>query len=962
MKRNKAFSLILTVAVIAASLSAFLCLPPMTAEAATRTVTTAADTVNASDGETSLREAITAAVAGDTIEFSLPGSGTGTIVLNGEIQFGSKHLTIDGGGGKITLDGRGANRIFNMASTNNTLTLRGITIRNGNSADRGGGVYSSGPVVAQNCTFSGNRAQSSGGGIYTGSILTAEDCIFAGNVSEAETGGGFYARGNVSVTRSIFSDNTAQFGGGGLYSDGLVTAENCTFNDNIAVGVLGVNTYGGGIYAGSTVTAKNCTFYGNVADGDGDSANARYGTGGAIRILSGTANVENCIFTTNVAESWGSAISATNLLAINSIFTGNLIKTGTYGSVNDYTDTGRFYHCTLANNNGSETASQSIRHYYRNSIRTTPAGAGTLYKNDKTAVTTVGGNPVTYARIFGTTGAVEDSGKLRPVAGGIADKTETKLSANDISGDFSSLPDINTMNTDIENIARQAQVSYGALETPWVVPVSSITLPPSTSVPVGIPLSLSQMVTVSPTDAANKTVTWSSSDPTVATVSGGTVFPLKPGTTIITATANDGSGVYGTCEITVLPVLVESITLSGPETMKVGATAKVTATVLPANATNKTLEWDIWFDPALYTTAPATVDQSGNVTARAPGVVYIIARATDGSGEGTSHEITVTSSGTPVTKIALSGAPASMLKGATATITATITPTNATNKAVTWTSSNTSFATVDANGKVTAKGVGTVTITATAKDGSGVKATCQIKVTNPVTKIVLSGAPENMIKGNTATVKATVTPTDATDKAVTWSSSATAIATVSTSGVVTAKEPGTVTITATAKDGSGKKASATITVHSYVTLRLNKTKAIQNGIKTTIDDVGTKPFTISGKTMLPIRFVSEKLGAKVTFVSNTQPITVKYGAITVEFKLNSKQMKIIEGGKTTTITLEVAAQLVDGKTYIPLRALGQSLGFHIYYDADTEIIVVNNPDMTVAVRNERLAEGKAYIK
>ena len=956
MKRNKDFSLILTVAVIAASLSAFLCLPPMTAAAVTHTVTNTLDS-----GTGSLRATIAAAVAGDTIEFSLPGSGTGTISLLSEISLSNKHLTIDGGGGKITLDGRTANRIFNMTSTNNTLTLRGITIRNGNSADRGGGVYSSGPVVAQNCTFSGNRAQSSGGGIYTGLTLTAEDCIFAGNVSAIETGGGFYARGDVSLTRSIFSDNTAQFGGGGLYGDGLVTAENCTFNGNIAVGTLGVNTYGGGIYAGSTVTAKNCTFYGNAADGD--SANARYGTGGAIRILSGTANVENCIFTTNVAESWGSAISATNVLAINSIFTGNLIKTGTYGSVNEYSGSGRFYHCTFANNNGKPlsqiTGPVNQDYHYRNSIRATSTEA-TLYGNDGLAITTVGGNPVTDARIFGTTGAVEDSGKLRPIAGGIADKTATKLSVNDISGDWTPVMDLGPLNTDIENVARPASVSYGAVETPWVAPVSSITLPPSTSVPVGIPLS--PVVTVFPTDAANKTVTWSSSDPTVATVSGGTVFPLKPGTTIITATANDGSGVYGTCEITVLPVLVESVTLSGPETMKVGATDKVTATVLPANATNKTLEWDIWFDPALYTTAPATVDQSGNVTARAPGVVYIIARATDGSGEGTSHEITVTSSGTPVTKIALSGAPASMLKGATATITATITPTNATNKAVTWTSSNTSFATVDANGKVTAKGVGTVTITATAKDGSGVKATCQIKVTNPVTKIVLSGAPENMIKGNTATVKATVTPTDATDKAVTWSSSATAIATVSTSGVVTAKEPGTVTITATAKDGSGKKASATITVHSYVTLRLNKTKAIQNGIKTTIDDVGTKPFTISGKTMLPIRFVSEKLGAKVTFVSNTQPITVKYGAITVEFKLNSKQMKIIEGGKTTTITLEVAAQLVDGKTYIPLRALGQSLGFHIYYDADTEIIVVNNPDMTVAVRNERLAEGKAYIK
>ena len=150
-------------------------------------------------------------------------------------------------------------------------------------------------------------------------------------------------------------------------------------------------------------------------------------------------------------------------------------------------------------------------------------------------------------------------------------------------------------------------------------------------------------------------------------------------------------------------------------------------------------------------------------------------------------------------------------------LTATITPNYATNKGVTWSSSNTSVATVSTTGLVTAKSPGTATITCTAKDGSGVKATCSITVNNIlVTNITLNSTSKSLDVGNTYQLTATVTPINATNKGVTWSSSNTSVATVSTTGLVTAKSPGTATITCTAKDGSGVKATCSITVRDAV--------------------------------------------------------------------------------------------------------------------------------------------------
>ena len=167
----------------------------------------------------------------------------------------------------------------------------------------------------------------------------------------------------------------------------------------------------------------------------------------------------------------------------------------------------------------------------------------------------------------------------------------------------------------------------------------------------------------------------------------------------------------------------------------------------------------------------------------------------------------------PVNAIILSETSITIQPNETRTITASVLPDNASNKNVTWSSSNTSIATVDQTGKVTAKAVGSCTITCSATDGSGVKAECAVTVGRLVTDITLSQTSLSLtIPGTTTkTLTATVKPTNATNKNVTWASSDTSIATVE-NGKVTAIAAGTCTITCSATDGSGVKAECAVTV------------------------------------------------------------------------------------------------------------------------------------------------------
>jgi uncharacterized protein YjdB len=168
-----------------------------------------------------------------------------------------------------------------------------------------------------------------------------------------------------------------------------------------------------------------------------------------------------------------------------------------------------------------------------------------------------------------------------------------------------------------------------------------------------------------------------------------------------------------------------------------------------------------------------------------------------------------------VTDITLNKSSLSLQAGQSETLTASVKPDNATNKTVTWTSSNTSIATVNSSGKVTAVAAGSATITCKANDGSGKQATCTVTVTNPnvlVTSISLNKSSLTLEVEKSETLTATVKPNNATDKTVTWSSDDKKIAIVDSNGKVTAKAKGNATITCTANDGSGVQATCVVTV------------------------------------------------------------------------------------------------------------------------------------------------------
>ena len=233
--------------------------------------------------------------------------------------------------------------------------------------------------------------------------------------------------------------------------------------------------------------------------------------------------------------------------------------------------------------------------------------------------------------------------------------------------------------------------------------------------------------------------------------------------------------------------------------------------------------------------------------------------------------------------------------------------------------------------------------------------------TTLLSRLEISSPANTLSKGKTLKLSAVKTPSKSLES-ITWSSSDKSVATVSSSGVVTAIKNGSVTITA--KSINGKKATRLITVSppKYVTLRIGKSLAVQNGVKTKIDKQGTKPFAVSGRTMVPVRFISEKMGGKVTYKNAKTPIYIKYRDITVELTINQKKMKVTQGKTTKTITLDVAAQVKNNRTYVPLRAISQALGFNVYYHSKTKTIIISEPKSTSAQRKARLAEAKSYIK
>ena len=250
---------------------------------------------------------------------------------------------------------------------------------------------------------------------------------------------------------------------------------------------------------------------------------------------------------------------------------------------------------------------------------------------------------------------------------------------------------------------------------------------------------------------------------------------------------------------------VTSVTLSSSSlAMTEGDVVQLTATVKPDDATDKSVVWS--------SDAPevAEVDQEGNVTAKSAGKAVITATSGDVSA---TCSVDVSKLVIPVSTITLSSSSLAMTEGDAVQLTATVKPDDATDKTVVWSSDAPEVAEVDQEGNVTAKSVGKAIITAKSGD---VSATCSVDVSKlviSVSTITLSPASLTMIEGENASITVKITPENATDKTVVWSSDAPEVAEVDQDGNVTALTVGSAVVTATCGELS---ASCKVTVDPRV--------------------------------------------------------------------------------------------------------------------------------------------------
>ena len=234
--------------------------------------------------------------------------------------------------------------------------------------------------------------------------------------------------------------------------------------------------------------------------------------------------------------------------------------------------------------------------------------------------------------------------------------------------------------------------------------------------------------TVLPSFAENQTLEWiiPDNDVIVTQVVDNTrlnIGAVRLGSVTITVRTTDGSNLSATCTVNV-QVLATSIALNMTSAeMTEDGVLQLFATVLPTNATNKAVTW------ISSNTSVATVDSDGLVTAQSPGTANITATTTDGTNLSATCSLSVKQNIIYVTSISLDKTSSDLTEGETLQLAAIMRPENATNKAVSWMSSNPNVATVDNNGLVTALSVGSATITATTTDGSNLSASCVVTVT-----------------------------------------------------------------------------------------------------------------------------------------------------------------------------------------------------------------------------------------
>ena len=654
----------------------------------------------------SLRWCIDNSEAGDTITFDPTVFTGGQVIMLGSQLDVTQNLTIQGptAGVEIkvndyyrhfysttpnitlklqnmTLTGRGTNPGGGVYVNNGTLNMESCTVRDCYNTDRGGGVYAS-TATLTNCTVTGNKAitaTGSGGGVYA-STATLTNCTITGNTADG-SGGGVYAT-TATLTNCTVTGNTAGYDGGGVY-----TLDTVNIYGNIVAGnTMGGNEnnirVGGSMWGDETPTAPNYNIIGQpsghtLADIFG-TANPALGGDGTI-LIDPTGPAHNAI---PAGTSW---LPTTDQRGISR-------PQGAGGDIGAVEL--ECYALTLTANTGGSI---------------TQGTNGEYAAGEAVSISATANNGYTF------TGWVATGG------GTFADATGAVTTY--------------TMPGNAAAITANFETSIAP-----PVPVTGVTLDKNT-LALTVNDTQTLIAAVVPANATNPSVTWASDTPSVATVDNSGVVTAKAvGTAKITVTTADG-GYTAVCGVTVQENIYDFTTAFGTYTGQAGGLTGIidadAAKFERLEVNGQTLHGSNYSTNAgstIITLHPSYLDTLDN------GTYTVRAVFTDGYADG-SFIVNVQDNVVSVTGIKLDKTKLTLAVGKNATLTATVSPSNATDKGMTWSSSNTAIATVDNSGKVTGVKAGTATITVTTDDG-GYTATCEVTVKDTV------GLPQTGDNGN----------------------------------------------------------------------------------------------------------------------------------------------------------------------------------------------------------------------
>ena len=366
----------------------------------------------------------------------------------------------------------------------------------------------------------------------------------------------------------------------------------------------------------------------------------------------------------------------------------------------------------------------------------------------------------------------------------------------------------------------ETETRYGVLV---VTPISQLTVDTvQTTIGVG---GVSQLdVSVAPSDATFKAVRWTSETPKIASVDdNGLVTGLAKGKAILRATSLDGSRKSDTVTISV-QLLPTGVAIGGDSAIMLAAGKSTTlkASVQPSNATDTKVTW------SSSDTSVARVAQDGRVTAVRLGECEIIAASKADPQITASVHLTVIQE---ITALSFAQRSMDLAVGGAAFAQVDISPANASNPAVAYSSDNPKIAVVDQNGLIQAVAKGSTVIRVKATDGSGKSASMSVSVVQMPESVTLDQSSVTVNTGRSVTLKATVLPKNANNRQVTWESSDPAIAKVSSDGKVTGVKAGVCRIYCRAKADNSVEAYADVAVHQLVTSITPDVKTISLNVR-----------------------------------------------------------------------------------------------------------------------------------